>query len=105
MICLQVIKTIKYYVLQGEQSRGAKYDLLPGGTEGPKCERIVKDKYEKDAGTNVKGPKETEYKQLKVEAEYQGRCSWESAESRESYIIEEVANTQKEDRETIAIVD
>ena len=41
----------------------------------------------KDAGTNVKGPKEVEYKQLKAKAKYQGGSSWES------YIIEDVANT------------
>ena len=68
--------------------------MLPGGTEGPKCERIVKDKYEKDAGTNVKGPKEAEYKQLKTKAEYQGGSNWKSIESREGYINKEVANTK-----------
>ena len=39
----------------------------------------------------MKGPKEAKYKQPKVEAEYRG-SSLENVESRESYIIEEVAN-------------
>ena len=34
--------------------------MLSGGIEGPKCERIAKDKYEKDTRTNVEGPKEAE---------------------------------------------
>ena len=49
--------------------------MLPCGTKGTKCERIAKDKYEKDAGTNVKGPKEAEQEQLKTEVEYQGQSS------------------------------
>ena len=47
----------------------------------------------KDAGTNVKGPKEVEYKELKAKTKYQGGSNWESTEQRESCIIQEVENT------------
>ena len=46
-------------------------------------------------------------KKPKVEVDYQGVGSWESAKQRESYIIKEVVNTLREgdDIETIEIVD
>ena len=62
------------------------YDLLlRSGIEGPKSERITKDRYEKDTGANVEGPKEAEYKQLKVEAKYQGLVG-KASSKRKSYI-------------------